>query len=84
MTVSLQDLDLLRQLIKEYGQRTIQPEQTIKRLVADTIIHAHERNQETLSPLDYLEPFGHSNEEPLFVLPNTIIKSVEKVGSKGK
>jgi single-stranded DNA-specific DHH superfamily exonuclease len=81
MSLKISDLPLLQKLLQEYSLR-IQPEQTKKTINVDTLIHAHERNQETLTPLDHMEPFGKQNEEPLFVLQDTIIKSVEKVGTK--
>jgi single-stranded DNA-specific DHH superfamily exonuclease len=81
MSLKISDLTLLQSLLQEYSLR-IQPEQTKKTINVDTLIHAHERSTETLAPLDHMEPFGNSNEEPLFVLQDTIIKSVEKVGTK--
>lgn len=84
MSISIQDIPLLKNLINEYSSQNIKPEQTAKKIKVDTLLHAHERNQKTLSPLDHMEPFGNSNEEPVFVLQNTIIKSIEKVGNRGK
>jgi single-stranded DNA-specific DHH superfamily exonuclease len=83
MSLKISDIPLLEKLLQEYSLR-IKPEQTKKSINVDTLIHTHEWNQETLAPLDHMEPFGNSNEEPLFVLQDTIIKSVEKVGTRGK
>lgn len=83
MSLKISDLPLLQKLLQEYSLK-IQPEQTKKTINVDTLIHAHERDKSILAPLDHMEPFGNSNEEPLFVLQDTIIKSVEKVGTKWK
>lgn len=84
LSVDLQDLGLLKQLALEYSTAHIHSEQTKKKIVVDTILHSNEREHKLLQPLEYMEPFGNSNEEPVFVLPNTIIQSVETVGSRGK
>ncbi len=84
MSLSIQDIPLLKKFVNEYSSQNIKIEQTTKKIKVDTLLHAHERNQKTLSPLDHMEPFGNSNEEPVFVLQNTIIKSIEKVGNRGK
>jgi single-stranded-DNA-specific exonuclease len=83
MNLKIANLPILEELIQKYGIN-IKPSQTKKTINVDTLIHPHERNAETLTPLDQMEPFGKQNEEPLFVLQNTIIKSVEKVGARGK
>lgn len=83
MNLKIADLPLLKQLLKQYSLN-ITPSQTKKTINIDTVIHPHERNQDTLAPLEHMEPFGKQNEEPIFVLQNTIIKSVEKVGTRGK
>ncbi len=84
MSLHINDISLLEKLIKEYSTINIKNEQTKKVINVDTLIHAHEWTTEILSPLDHMEPFGKQNEEPLFVLQDTIIKSVEKVGTKWK
>lgn len=84
MSLRIKDIPLLKKLIHEYSNQNIKLEQTAKKIKVDTLLHAHERNQKTLAPLDHMEPFGNSNEEPIFALQNTIIKSIEKVGNRGK
>ena len=81
MSLKISDIPLLETLLQEYSLN-IKPEQTKKSINVDTIIHTHERDKEILAPLEYMEPFGKQNEEPLFVLQDTIIKSVEKVGTR--
>ena len=84
MSLKIEDISLLQKLISEYSIINIKKEQTTKKLNIDTAILSHERIEDTLKPLESMEPFGNSNEEPVFILHDTIIKSVEKVGSKGK
>lgn len=84
MSLHIKDIPLLKKLIHEYSLQNIKSEQTTKKINVDTILHAHERNQKILAPLDHMEPFGNSNEEPIFALQNTIIKSIEKVWNRWK
>ena len=82
MSVALVDIPLLKTLVKEYSGLNIKHEQTEKKINVDTVLHSHERNEKTLTPLEDMEPFGQQNEEPVFVLQNTIIKNIEKVGTR--
>lgn len=84
LTVHLNDLDLLKQLAKEYTHSHTTKEQSKKIINVDTILHWHEWTDHTLAPLEHMEPFGNSNEEPIFVLQNTHIQSIETVGNRGK
>ncbi len=79
MTLKLEDKDLLIQLLNEYCEQHLTTTNTKKTFTIDTAIHSHERNHTSLEPLQYMEPFGQKNEEPVFILEKTIIKSVEKV-----
>ncbi len=84
LSIHLEDLWLLKQLAQEYASSNITPQQEKKQIIVDTLLHAHERNEKILSPLEHMEPFGNSNEEPIFALQNTIIKWTDTVGSRGK
>ena len=84
MTLKLEDKDLLIQLLNEYCEQHLTTTNTKKTFTIDTAIHSHERNHTSLEPLQHMEPFGQKNEEPVFILEKTIIKSVEKVWSKWK
>jgi single-stranded DNA-specific DHH superfamily exonuclease len=50
----------------------------------DTKIYEHERDDNILEKIDRLAPFGEWNEEPIFLLEDIIIKTIEKIGSKWK
>lgn len=84
LSIHLDDLWILKQLAQDYASSTITAQQEKKQINVDTILHAHEWNETTLKPLDQMEPFGKSNEEPIFALQNTLIKWVETVGTRGK
>lgn len=84
LTVSLDNLETLKRLLHTYCKDNILEWTSEKVFNIDTVIHGHEWNHDTLHPLQYMEPFGQDNEEPIFLLEDTIITSVEKVWSKGK
>ena len=84
LSVNLADIDLLRELLIKYTDTNISEVQSKKVLTLDTVIQAHEWNNKTLHEMTKLEPFGQWNQEPLFLLEDTNILSIEKVGSKGQ
>ena len=84
LTIHLNDLPLFKELATTYTITHVSSQQAKKKINVDTLLHVHERDKETLDPLDYMEPFGKGNEEPVFVLQNTIIKGVDTVGNRGK
>lgn len=84
LSVHLEDLPLLKRLALEYTATNTNKIETKKKINVDTLLHAHEWNETTLAPLEYMEPFGNSNEEPVFVLQNAIIKWSETVGNRWK
>lgn len=84
MTLHLNDLELLKQLAIAYTISNVSVQQAKKKITVDTIIHTHERDKWTLEPLDLMEPFWKGNEEPVFVLQETILKGVDTVGTKWK
>lgn len=84
LTVHLNDLWLLKELAQEYASSTITIQEEKKQIIVDTLLHAHEWNETILKPLEHMEPFGKSNEEPIFALQNTIIKWIETVGNRWK
>jgi len=56
----------------------------IKSVKVDTKIYEHEREDDILSKIDKLAPFGEGNKEPVFLLENVSINKIEKVGTRGK
>ena len=84
LSVKLEHLDLLKQLLINYCKNTISEKQMEKTIAVDTILYGHEWSEKQLEPLKAMEPFWHGNEEPVFVLPKSTITDISKVWSRWK
>jgi single-stranded-DNA-specific exonuclease len=84
LSVKLEHLDILIQKFNEYCEDRITDNHLIKSVKVDTKIYEHERDDEVLSKIDKLAPFGEGNKEPVFLLENISIQKIEKVGNKWK
>jgi len=84
LSVKLEHLETLILHFQRHCNACISENDLIKTVKVDTKIYQHEREQETLSKIQRLAPFGEGNPEPIFLLENVEIQKVEKVGSNGK
>lgn len=84
LTVKLENLETLIQNFSQYCEAIITDELLIKSVKVDTKIYEHEREDDILSKIDKLAPFGEGNKEPIFLLENVSINKIEKVGTRGK
>lgn len=84
LTVKLENIDTLIQKFSEYCEESITDEHLIKSVKVDTKIYENEREDDILSKIDKLAPFGEGNKEPVFLLENVSIHKIEKVGTRGK
>ena len=84
LTVKLENLDKLIKHFNEHCEQCISDDNIIKSIQVDTKIYEQERDNNTLTKIDKLAPFGKGNEEPIFLLENVSIQKIEKVGTKGK
>ncbi len=82
VTMNYSDLELFRSLSLEYTT-TITQDKDIKKIVKiDTILTSKDRDYEILDNIEELEPFWIANQEPTFILHNTIINTIEIVWKK--
>lgn len=84
LSVNLDHLDELVAHFNDYCEKHIAEKDLKKEITIDTKLYQHERDITSLSKIDKLAPFGEWNEEPTFLLENTRVNKVEKVGSNGK
>jgi len=56
----------------------------VRRRTIDARLRVGEITQDLLSDLHRLRPFGHGNEEPLFLLQNVRVAAISPIGSGGR
>lgn len=79
LTVELEHLDKVLEIFQNHCESCITPQQLEKITLVDTILLPHEWNNEELSEIEQLSPFGEGNQEPNFLLENIKVERVEKV-----
>lgn len=84
LSVDLDKLDELVAHFQNYCDKNIQDKDLKKTITIDTKLYQHEWDLNSLCEISRLAPFGEGNAEPIFLLENTSIQKVEKVGNKGK
>lgn len=82
--VKLENLDTLIERLEAYCDIHIKDEDLEKSLSLDTKIYPQEWNQEELTKIQKLAPFGEGNKEPTFLLENIKIIKIESVWKKEK
>lgn len=61
-----------------------EPDLLTKKLVSDAVIDADEVSLALARDVQRMEPFGEGNPRPLFLIRNTGIRSVQRMGSAGQ
>ncbi|HNG96709.1 MAG TPA: DHHA1 domain-containing protein [Candidatus Absconditabacterales bacterium] len=84
LTVSIDKLNELQQELTIYCDRIITSEMMIKKTIVDTMLYDYELTNESFHAVDALTPFGEGNREPLFLLPDVVIKHKQTMGKNGK
>ncbi len=84
LTVKLENLEKLIQRFQDHCNACIEDAYLIKTINVDTKIYPHERENNILSQIQCLAPFGQWNAEPLLLLEDVRINKIEKVWSNGK
>ncbi len=83
LTIKLENLSKAQKAMEQYCENKISDQDLEKTIDIDTKIYPYEWNNETLSQIEKLAPFGEGNPEPVFLLENLIIQNIEKVGKNG-
>lgn len=78
LTVKLENLDTVFKIFEDYANNNI-PDNIQRIIEVDTKIYDNEINTNSLEKIHLLAPFGEWNQEPLFLIDNVNIGSVEKV-----
>jgi single-stranded-DNA-specific exonuclease len=84
LSVKLEKLDEIIEDFQWYCNQCITDEKLIKSVKVDTKIYENERNNDILTNIDKLAPFGEGNREPVFLLENVTIEKIEQIGKKTK
>lgn len=64
---------------QQYGEQKKE-----KKITIDTILYPHEYVSANLDIVQWLAPFGEANAEPMFLIDQAVVTTVEKVGKNGK
>ncbi len=83
LTVNIDKIDEMKLAFESYCETRISDENLIKTLKVDTMICENEREDDVLSKINILAPFGEWNSEPLFLKKDIQIINVETVWKKG-
>lgn len=82
LTVKDTEIENLIQKLKEYALHSFNEEMFVPETVIDTEIKPEEITLENFEKIVALEPFGHMNEEPVFICRNLKTKVLKKIGTK--
>jgi single-stranded-DNA-specific exonuclease len=78
LTIKLDNLDIFRQQVQEYGQN-ISSTDLEKIVYVDTVIESQDLLSEDIYKLDLLAPFWEKNPSPTFLLKDLSIKKIDLV-----
>ncbi len=84
LSVDLDNLDELVAHFQDYCEKKISDKDLKKTISIDTKLYHHEWDLDSLCKIDKLAPFWEGNGEPTFLLENTRVNKIEKVGNNGK
>jgi single-stranded-DNA-specific exonuclease len=81
MTVSIENLSLLRENLNRQAEFVLSKDQLIPKLSIDVPLTLDEIDVQTLEKLELLRPFGMGFEKPTYLLEDLIAGSVRKIGA---
>jgi single-stranded DNA-specific DHH superfamily exonuclease len=79
LAVKLDRIEEFKAFMINYCKKNITEDNLKKSLKIDTQIYSHEWNNDSLSDIEKLAPFGEGNKEPVFIIDNLKINKIEKV-----
>jgi single-stranded-DNA-specific exonuclease len=83
-TVRNENLDVLKDRLKQIAHQTLSSQDLRPTLQADLEVQLKDLNGELLRQLEYLQPTGYGNPDAVFVSRNLRVQSSRTVGSDGK
>lgn len=83
LSLNTKDFEKFKNMINEYAEKNIKDEDLIPTINIDLKLEDSQLNIEDVEELKLLEPFGQSNEEPIFMITNLKVVSIKTL-SDGK
>lgn len=83
LSLNTKDFEKFKNMINEYAEKNIKDEDLIPTINIDLKLEDSQLNIEDVEELKILEPFGQSNEEPIFMITNLKVVSIKTL-SDGK
>ena len=83
LSLNRKDFEKFKNMINEYAEKNIKDEDLIPTINIDLKLEDSQLNIEDVEELKLLEPFGQSNEEPIFMITNLKVVSIKTL-SDGK
>lgn len=83
LSLNTKDFEKFKNMINEYAEKNIKDEDLIPTINIDLKLEDSQLNIEDVEELKLLEPFGQSNEEPIFMITNLKVVSIKTL-SEGK
>ena len=83
LSLNTKDFEKFKNMINEYAEKNIKDEDLIPTIIIDLKLEDSQLNIEEVEELKLLEPFGQSNEEPIFMITNLKVVSIKTL-SDGK
>lgn len=83
LTVDNEDFELFKNNLKKKAQKEI-PKDLVKSLQIDVKIETADINDQLISQLNFLEPFGQGNPQPVFLCEDLEVVDKKLVGKEGK
>ena len=83
LSLKTNDFENFKEMFEKYAEKNIDDESLIQKIEIDLEVNKNQINIENVENLKLLEPFGQSNEEPIFIYKNLEIQSIRTL-SDGK
>lgn len=80
-TVKTENIGKLKKSINEHFEKKYLNQKFYKEVLVETELLSHHVNLDLYNQIQKLRPFGNSNNEPIFLLKNQLVKKISKVGS---
>lgn len=83
LSLKTNDFENFKEMFEKYAEKNIDDESLIQKIEIDLEVNKNQISIEDVEKLKLLEPFGQSNEEPIFIYKNLEIQSIRTL-SEGK
>lgn len=79
LSLKKENLPKLKERLEEIAKQWLTPSDLMQKITVDAQAHLNDFNQKFVRDLDHLEPFGHQNEHPLFVIDDVVLVQKPKL-----